>query len=312
MAGCSVCVSLCECVMSSVCDSSVNASLWAPEEMQSAVAVAHLTHPSAHAHFCTHNATLHFCTQRPPGIPRGGRKTEMKKSQSTGNDMNDRERKTDENGVRQQQRDPEWEQKRGIVKAVTHCLSGSARSLFLPRSGHKCCAPIFSVHFYPICAGDSLLAGPLICSCDLYKVRQVKKSEWRGEDPFAPELWFGWANRPYQWALFSMLMEDCRFLLHWAMAQSNALHVGETELNKVLLGFFLLHRLVKIEHVIRESFQLPFWHLRWTWGYISSKDVWRNVLSFCLPLELCTYSALSRSNEQHARYSLSSLWASTT
>lgn len=101
-------VSLCECLMSSVCDSSVNTFLRVPKEMQNA-AVACLTHPSACAHFCTHNATLHFCTQRPHGILRGekggGRERAMK-TEAVERMKSDRKRRKDGNGVRQQQRDP--------------------------------------------------------------------------------------------------------------------------------------------------------------------------------------------------------------
>lgn len=134
---CGVWFSLCECIMSSVCDSSVNASLQAPEEMQSAVAVAHLTHPSAHAHFCTHNATLHFCTQRSHGMLIGEREgiKQWKRRQRKEWRMIGRERRMEMESGSNKEIQCENKNEGKSVKDTMHSLSGFAGPLFFP----KCC-----------------------------------------------------------------------------------------------------------------------------------------------------------------------------
>lgn len=62
--------------MSSVCDSSVNASRRVPEEMQSVVALAHLTHPSAHAPTMQHCMFAHRALMGYGDERRGGKREE--------------------------------------------------------------------------------------------------------------------------------------------------------------------------------------------------------------------------------------------
>lgn len=71
-------------------------------------------------------------------------------------------------------------EEKSVINTI-HCLSKNAVPLLLPKSGQKCC--ILSV-LGPVSRPDHL-----ICSCDLYNERQVKKREREGKgDSFAPEL----------------------------------------------------------------------------------------------------------------------------
>lgn len=183
--------SLCECLMSSVCDSRVNASLRVPEEMQSAVAVAHLTHPSAHT------PTMQHCISSYRGLMgyykerMGGWREREKWRQRQWKEWRviGRERATEmESGSNKEIQCENKNEGKSVID-TTHCLSGPAGPLFLPKSREKCCIftpilhmPFLSVHLCSSCAGVSHLAGPLICSCDPYKVRQVKKKKKKGEE----------------------------------------------------------------------------------------------------------------------------------